>query len=161
VEPSSVVLVIDWVIRRRVKVACGRFRIGLVVIRVSTPDNFPRAETDLSFGTTVKDGSVGKFLHRREPAAIDHQPIVRLNRDTPYSRAVVGLDARPVTVTVFEAGKRFMSTPVIDEDQYTPEVELPTKEPHFRQGEDRGRYMLIAVRTLVDPASESCLDGAD
>jgi hypothetical protein len=37
-----------------------------------TPDNFPRAETDLYFTNIVKDGGFGKFIHRREPAAIDH-----------------------------------------------------------------------------------------
>ena len=32
-----------------------------------TPENFPRAESDLYFGNIVKDGGFGKFLHRREP----------------------------------------------------------------------------------------------
>ena len=36
-----------------------------------TVDNFIHAESDLYFGSMVKDGSLGKFLHRREPASID------------------------------------------------------------------------------------------
>ncbi len=47
------------------------------------------------------------FLHRREPAAIDNQTVIRLNRDTLYSAAVFDLDAGRVTVTPPEAGRRF------------------------------------------------------
>ena len=48
-----------------------------------TVDNFIRAE----FGPVlrqriVKDGGFGKFLHRRQPASIDNQTVIRLNRDT-------------------------------------------------------------------------------
>lgn len=74
-------------------------------------DNFPRAELDLYFGNMVKDGAFGKFLHRREPAEIDKQTVIRLNRDTLYSSAVFDLDAGPVTITMPDAGKRFMMIP--------------------------------------------------
>ena len=67
------------------------------------PDNFVRAESDLYFGNIVKDGGFGKFLHRREPAAIDNQTVIQLNRDTLYSAAVFDLDAGPVTVTLPES----------------------------------------------------------
>src|SRR5882757_4663158 len=87
-----------------------------------TVDNFARAESDLYFGSMVKDGALGKFLHRREPAAIDNQTVIRLNRDTLYSSAVFDLDAGPLTITLPDAGKRFMSLMVINEDHYVPEV---------------------------------------
>jgi hypothetical protein len=74
-----------------------------------TADNFPRAESDLYFGNIVKDGGLGQFIHRREPVAIDQQNVIRLNRDTLYSAAVFDLDAGPVTITLPDAGKRFMS----------------------------------------------------
>src|SRR5258708_27475904 len=65
-----------------------------------TVDNFIRAETDLYFGGLQKDsGGIGKFLHRREPARIDNQTVIRLNRDTLYSSAIFELDAGPVTIT--------------------------------------------------------------
>ena len=60
-----------------------------------TPDNFPRAESDLYFSNIVHDGGLGKFVHRREPAAVNNQTIIRLNRDTLYSAAVFDLDAGP------------------------------------------------------------------
>ena len=51
-----------------------------------TVDNFIRAESDLYFAGILKDsGAIGKFLHRREPARIDNQTVIRLNRDTLYS----------------------------------------------------------------------------
>ena len=52
------------------------------------------------------------------PPPIDNQTIVRLNRDTLYSAAVFDLDAGPATITLPDAGKRFMSMQVINEDQY-------------------------------------------
>jgi hypothetical protein len=86
-----------------------------------TPDNFVRAEADLVFGSSVREGALGKFVHHREPMRIDF-PIVRPNRDTLYSLSVFDLDAGPVTITLPDAGKRFMSMQVIDEDHYTPAV---------------------------------------
>ena len=87
-----------------------------------TADNFVRAETDLYLSNVVKDGGFGKFVHRRELTPIDKQVVVRQNRDTLYSAAVFDLDAGPVTITLPDAGDRFVSMQVIDEDQYTPQV---------------------------------------
>ena len=78
------------------------------------PDNFNRAETDLMFGSMVKEGALGKFVHHREPPPLDF-PIIRPNRDTLYSTSVFDLDAGPVRITLPNAGKRFMSLQVVDE----------------------------------------------
>jgi hypothetical protein len=117
-----------------------------------TPDNFVRAESDLYLSNVVKDGGLGKFVHRREPAAIDNQTIIRLNRDTLYSAAVFDLDAGPVVITLPEAGKRFMSMQVIDEDQYTPQVAYGAGSHTLSKERIGTRYVLVAIRTLVDPA---------
>lgn len=58
-------------------------------------------------------------MHVRTPTPIDQQKVVRMNRDTLYSDAVFDLDAGPVTITLPDPGKRFMSMQVINEDQYT------------------------------------------
>jgi hypothetical protein len=115
-----------------------------------TPDNFPRAESDLYFGNIVKDGGFGRFTHRREPVAIDKQTIIRMNRDTLYSAAVFDLDAGPVTVTLPDAGKRFMSMQVIDEDEYTPEVDYGAGTHTLTRDRIGTRYVLLGVRMLVD-----------
>ena len=61
-------------------------------------------------------------MHRRQLTPIDKRGIIRPNRDTLYSFAVFDFDAGPVTVMLPDAGKRFMSMQVINEDHYTPAV---------------------------------------
>ena len=40
-----------------------------------------------------------------------------MNRDTIYSAAVLDLDGAPVTISLPDAGKRFMSMQVINQDE--------------------------------------------
>jgi hypothetical protein len=54
--------------------------------------------------------------------SIDKQTVVRAKRDTLYSPAVFDLDGGPVTITLLDAGERFLSMQVFDEDQYSPMV---------------------------------------
>ena len=84
-----------------------------------TAENYNRAQTDVNFAGVVKSGGFGKFRHGRELAPPVQQGIVRPNRDTLYSFAVFDLDAGPVTITLPEAGKRFMGMQIVNEDQYT------------------------------------------
>lgn len=113
-----------------------------------TVENFNRAETDLYFASIVKEGGFGKFHHRREPTAIDDQTVIRMNRDTIYSAAVFDLDAGPVTITLPEAGNRFMSLQIINQDQYSPAVYY--KGSCTLKREEIGtRYVCAALRTLL------------
>jgi len=118
-----------------------------------TPDNFVRAESDLYFGGAVRNGGFGKFDHTREPAPLDKQTVIRLNRDTLYSSAVFDLDAGPVTITLPEAGSRFMSLQVIDQDHYTHGVHYGAGRHTLTREGIGTRYVITAVRTLVDPAN--------
>jgi hypothetical protein len=112
-----------------------------------TADNFTRAETDTYFANIVKNaGGVGKFFHRREIEPIDNQIVIRGNRDTVYSAAVFDLDAGPVTVQLPQAGKRFMSLIVINQDQYTPAVYYGGSHSFTRQ-QIGTRYLMLALRT--------------
>ena len=75
-----------------------------------TAENFIRAESDLYMSVVaLKENGFGQFEHHRELAPIDGQTVVRMNRDALYSAAVFDLDAGPVTVTLPDSGKRFMS----------------------------------------------------
>ncbi len=117
-------------------------------------DNFKRAETDTYFAKFVKDaGGLAKFNHARQPASVDHQTVIRMNRDTLYSSAVVDLDAGPATVTLPDAGKRFMALQVIDEDHYTPTVVYEAGKYTFTKQQIGTRYVLFLVRTFADPNS--------
>jgi hypothetical protein len=116
-----------------------------------TVDNFIRAESDLYFGNLLKGAALGKLTHRREPAPIDNQTVIRLNRDTLYSSAVFDLDAGPVTITMPNAGNRFMSLMIVNEDHYVPSVTYDAGSHVFTKEKVGTRYMLAGVRTLVDP----------
>ncbi len=117
-----------------------------------TVDNFIRAESDLYLSNIAKDGGFGKFIHRREPASIDNQTVIRLNRDTLYTSGVFDLDAGPVTITLPDAGKRFMSLLIINEDHYAPAVFYGAGSHTFTREKVGTRNMAVAIRTLVNPA---------
>lgn len=116
-----------------------------------SPDNFARAESDLYFSGIVTDNGFGKFHHIRELTPIDHQVVIRQNRDTLYSAAVFDLDAGPVTVTLPDSAGRFMSLQVISEDHYTTQVAYAPATVTLTHDEVGTRYVAAAVRTLVDP----------
>lgn len=123
-----------------------------------TPDNFTRAETDMYFGMFAKHGGFGKFAHLRD------LPLegtgVRPNRDTLYSEAVFDLDAGPVTITMPNAGNRFMSLLIIDEDHYALRVDYGAGAHTFSKDKVGTRYLFAAVRTLVDPNIAGDMDKA-
>jgi len=124
-----------------------------------TVDNFVRAETDLYFSNSVNGGGFNGWHHIRQLLPIDHQTVIRGNRDTLYSSRVFDLDAGPATITLPDAGQRFMSLQIITEDQFT------TTEygagPHVLDKAKIGtRYALAGVRTLVDPNKPGDLDQA-
>jgi len=118
---------------------------------IVTEDNFISAETDNYFADFVRDGGFGKLSHKRELAPIDHQTVVRLNRDTLYSFGVFDLDAGPLTVTLPDTTGRFMSLLLISEDHYNPATYY-NAGPHRITREQVGtRYVSLVVRTFVDP----------
>jgi len=49
-----------------------------------TANNFVRAETDMYFSKTVREGGFGRLAHNRQLTSIDNQKVVRMNRDTLY-----------------------------------------------------------------------------
>ena len=124
-----------------------------------TADNFVRAETDGYFGAVaLKEGGFGKFHHNREVSPIDNQNVIRQNRDTLYSAAVFDLDAGPVTITLPAAGERFMSMQLINEDEYTPAVYYGGGSHTLTKEKIGTRYVLAAIRILVDPSGAQDLE---
>ena len=116
-----------------------------------TVENFTRAETDMYFSHSVAEGGFATWHHIREPMPIEAQSVVRANRDTLYSSAVFDLDAGPVTVTTPDPGDRFMSMEVFDEDEYVVEVVYGGGRRTYTRERVGTRYMMIAMRTLVNP----------
>lgn len=128
----------------------GQATIGVFPVTV---DNFVRAETDLYMAASIKDaGEIGRLFHRREPMSIDKQVVIRANRDTLYTSGVFDLDAGPVTITLPDAGKRFMSLIVINEDHYVTGVFYGRGVRTVDRAAVGTRYVMLALRTLVDPS---------
>jgi hypothetical protein len=124
-----------------------------------TVENFTRAESDLYFSNFVKRaGRIGEFIHYRVPTPVDQQDVIRMNRDTLYSAGVFDLDAGPVTITLPDAGKRFMSMMIENEDGYVPEVVYGKGTYTLTRDKIGTRYVVAAIRTLVDPNSSAELD---
>jgi hypothetical protein len=124
-----------------------------------TADNFRRAESDMYFATTVKQASgPGRFHHHREVMPIEKQTVIRANRDTLYSSAVFDLDAGPVTITLPDPGKRFLSMIVLDEDQYALATVYAPGSFTYTKEKVGTRYVLAGIRTFVDPADPKDLE---
>ena len=125
-----------------------------------TVENFIRAETDLYFRGLLKDsGGPGRFRHSREVARIDRQTVIRMNRDTLYSSALFDLDAGPVTITLPDSGKRFMSMMAVNNDHYVQAVHYKPGHHSFTRKQMGTRYMVVLVRTLVDPNDPKDVQG--
>lgn len=127
---------------------------------VVTLDNFVRAETDMYFGKTGAT-ALGKFEHNRTMANIDAQTVVRMNRDTIYSFGVFDLAAGPVSITLPDAGKRFMSLQVINEDHYALEVAYGPGSFTYAKDTIGTRYVFFIIRTLANPEDPADLKAAN
>jgi hypothetical protein len=119
---------------------------------IITVDNFVRAESDRMFAALGADtDGINGWKHYRVPSPLDHQNVIRLNRDTLYSASVV--DAREgFTLTLPEAGGRYMSAMVINQDHYVPVVWHGAGEHSLTRDEAGSDYVVVGIRTLVDPA---------
>ncbi len=114
-------------------------------------DNFARAETALMFQRLVGDaGGVNTWIHFREPTSLDHQPIIRQNRDTLYSAGIVDV-SKGGTLTLPDAGERYLSAMIINEHHYVPVVFHGAGTHELSRDEIGTDHALVAVRILVDP----------
>jgi hypothetical protein len=119
-----------------------------------TPESYIRAETDRSFGNiAAQAGGVNKFYYVRQPTPLNEQTVVRMNRDTLYSAAIVDT-AGGATVTLPKiADGRFISILLVDNDHYAPAVYY---EPGTYELPQDTKYVAVIVRVQVynpnDPA---------
>ena len=114
-------------------------------------DNFVRAETDRMFTALQHQaGGVNVLLHHREPASLQEQPVIRQNRDTLYSSAIVDL-AGGAALTLPDAGDRYLSVMVVNRDHYINRIFHESGEHQLTVEEFDTDYVLVAARILVDP----------
>lgn len=112
--------------------------------------NFVRVETDKMFAALSPKGRVNRFAHRRAPASVDVQPIIRMNRDTLYSTAIVDL-AGGATLTLPEADGRYLSAMVVNQDHHVIDVLHDAGEHPIDAARCGTPYCAVLVRVLADP----------
>lgn len=116
-----------------------------------TIDNFVRAETDNYYRIRTNDGCFGKLCHNKAAADVNHQSIIRTNRDTRYSYGIFDLTS-PLTISIPKSNGRFISLMVIQEDSYIRVFYEPGNYTLTKENVGT-RYIHITVRILVDPNS--------
>ena len=115
-----------------------------------TVRNFARAESDLMFSRLAAGVGLGAWNHSRGLKPLDDQPIIRQNRDTLYSSAVIDV-REDVTLTLPDTAGRYISAFVVSQDHYGPLL-LRDAGPHVLTRDAIGTdYAVILVRILVDP----------
>ena len=119
-----------------------------VVVNV---DNFVRAETAVNFDKTLKlvNGEVNKLFHFREPMSLDDPTVIRSNRDTLYSGAIVDI-SKGATLTIPETNGRYVSAMVVNEDHYLNKVYHDPGTYKLTMEEFDTPYVAVTIRTLVD-----------
>ena len=122
----------------------GRVRVDAV--------SFVRAESDSYFDSLLAAaGGLGRWHHVREPAPVDEQLVIRLNRDTLYSSVIVDV-SEGAELTMPDAGGRYQTAMVVDQDHYVNKV-CDRPGMHRLAPDDFGTpWVAIAVRTLADPS---------
>jgi hypothetical protein len=117
---------------------------------VVSDENFVRAESNRMFaGIQSAAGGVNQWDHLRAPTAIDEQTVIRMNRDTLYSMAIVDISER-ATVTVPDAGDRYLSVMVVNQDHYINRIFHEPGTYELTADEFDTPYVLLGARVLVD-----------
>lgn len=115
-----------------------------------TVETFVRAETDHMIRSQMEMYGVGfgKFAHVRDPITPDNQAVIRMNQDTLYSGLMLDL-SEPADVTLPEAGGRYQSMLVINQDHY---LFSEAKPGTYQLTEDMvgTRFAFVAFRTFAD-----------
>lgn len=125
-----------------------------------TVDTFVRAETARMMHDLLARGELNTFLHVRVPTPLDKQTVVRMNRDTLYSFAIVDL-ADGAVLTVPDSGDRYLSVAVVNEGHYVTDVLHEPGEHRLDQSTAGTRYVALLARVLADPADPADVAAAN
>lgn len=110
--------------------------------------NFARAESDIAIKKIYDMVGLGTWFHHRALTPIDQQTVIRMNRDTLYSGAVLDL-SEPATVIMPETGGRYQSLQVINQDHYSF-AKIEPGSYKLTKAEVGSRYAYLIVRTFFD-----------
>ena len=106
-------------------------------------DNYKVAESDEAFYNITKLVGMNTFFHF--PIGkfdLDNQTVVRMNRDTYYSAAIIDA-SEGATITIPETNGRYLSVMVVENDHYIPQVFL---EPGTHEIKTATPFAMVAMR---------------
>ncbi|MCV2396140.1 DUF1254 domain-containing protein [Actinotalea sp. M2MS4P-6] len=114
-------------------------------------DNFVRAETARMLDATAqRAGGVNRWWHLRGPVPLDAQTVIRMNRDTLYSSAVLDL-REGAELTIPDPGDRYLSVMVINEDHYINRLLRDPGTHRLTVEEYDTEFVAVAARIFADP----------
>ena len=120
----------------------------LTVVNV---DNFDKAQTSFEYDGIIKLAQgINKIHSNRTTTPIDKQNVIRMNRDTLYSLGVINI-SKGATVTLPDAGKRYMSLMVINNDGYVNEVFYGGGSYQLTMDKFDTPFVGVVIRTLANP----------
>lgn len=123
------------------------------MVELVNVDNFRAAETARLFDDALKvTGGVNLWFHYRAPTGVDNQPVIRMNRDTLYSAAIVDI-SDGASLTLPDAGDRYMTVMVVNAEHYINRVFSGPGTYELTVDEHETPYVNLSVRTFVDPAN--------
>lgn len=112
-------------------------------------DTYIEAETSKYFAVTqakATDG-VNSWRHFRTPPKTEVQPIVRMNRDTIYSTAVIDTE-KGATITLPDFGDRFVMVQFTDEKHVTQDL-IYTKGNETIEVPQTTKFQFVVVRAYL------------
>ena len=116
-----------------------------------TVDNFVRAETARMFtALQQRAGGVNLLQHHRAPVPLNDQPVIRQNRDTLYSSAIVDI-SDGATLTLPDGGDRYLSVMLVNADHYINRILHDAGTYELSVDDLDTDHVLVAARILVDP----------
>lgn len=111
---------------------------------IVTAETYPIHETSHQLLKTQDLVGVNKLLHKRELTPTDNQPVVRMNRDTYYSMAVVDV-SKGATITMPEIPEgKYMSVQAVTEDHRIQEIHYGAGT--FNLSTHTGSHLYLVIR---------------
>ena len=122
-----------------------------------TLENYEVAESDLAFYNVTKLVGMNTFFHFPTGAFdLDNQTVVRMNRDTYYSAAVIDT-TQGASITIPETNGRYLSVMVVQNDHYIDEVFLA---PGTHEISSETEFAMVAMRIRAnqsDPDDDAAI----
>jgi hypothetical protein len=124
--------------------------------RIVTESTYPTDETSRQILGSQEDAGVNNILHKRDLAPTDNQPVVRMNRDTYYSFAVVDVSkGATITMPEIDDGK-YMSVQPVTQDHRIQAMRYGPGE--FELTTHTGTHLYLVIRLDATLTGEEAKD---